>query len=175
MNSYQEAVANALDHAIANVARAESSRLREEQSDEEVARGIETALRGLDGLRERRMPCYDDDWLAVLYSTWYQPSHINLAYSMIAAVAGRREGSLAPNGRLHVFDFGCGTMAMQFGVALATADALQQGQPPTAVSVTSIDSSQKMIDLGMKIWQNFKQEVWEGTTNSLGWGRRVIS
>lgn len=162
MNNYTEAVANALDHAIAKVARAEFRRLIRLQGKEKAARGIETALRGLEGLQGGAMPEYDDDWLPVLYSTWYQPSHVNLAYSMITTMAKWRDSKrrvLAPNGRLHVFDFGCGTLAMQFGVALAVVDALQRGQKFTAVWVELIDSSQKMIAQGKKIWRQFKAEV----------------
>ena len=127
-----------------------------------AAKGIETALRDLEGLQNGEIPYYDDKWLPLLYSTWYQPSHINLAYSMINEIAKRRYPKrvvLTRNGKLHVVDFGCGTLAMQFGVALAAADAIQQGEPLTSIKIDLIDSSRPMIDFGLKIWSQFKNEV----------------
>lgn len=160
---YQESVAKALDKAIAKVAKTESSRLIELEGDKiKTARAIETALQGLKDLRDGEIPCYDDKWLVLLYSTWYQPSHMNLAYSMIKKMANRRDPEkalLTRNGKLHVVDFGCGTLAMQFGVALAAADALHHGQTLTSIKIDLIDSSQLMIDLGLKIWRQFKNEV----------------
>ena len=160
--AYQESVAKALDKAIAKAAKTEAKRLMELEDDKDTAKGIETALRDLEGLQKGAIPNYDNKWLPLLYSTWYQASHTNLAYSMIKAMAMRRdpeETILTHNGKLHVVDFGCGTLAMQLGVALAAADALQQGQPLTSIKIDLIDSSQKMIDFGLKIWRQFKKEV----------------
>ena len=161
-SEYQESVAKALDKAIAKVARTEIRRLVKAKRKKRTARAIENALHSLAGLQNGEIPNYDDEWLALLYSTWYQPSHINLAYSMIKAMAKQRdpEGAiLAPTGKLHVVDFGCGTLAMQFGVTLAAADALQQGQTLTSIKIDLIDSSQPMIDFGLKIWRQFEKEV----------------
>ena len=164
-SEYQESVAKALDMAIAKAAKAELCRLSAKLNEDkvEIARAVENALRGLAGLQGGNQPRYNDEWLALLYSTWYQPSHINLAYSMIKAMVKQRrdpEGAvLSPTGKLHVVDFGCGTLAMQFGVALAAADALQQGQTLTSIKIDLIDSSQPMIDFGLKIWRQFEKEV----------------
>lgn len=38
------------------------------------------------------------------------------------------KGDFTGTGKLHVVDFGCGALAMQFGVALAAADAIRDGQ-----------------------------------------------
>ena len=163
-SEYQESIAKALDKAIAKVAKAEFCRLAAKLNGDkvEIARAVENALRGLAGLQGGNQPHYDDEWLALLYSTWYQPSHINLAYSMIKAMAKQRdpEGAvLSPTGKLHVVDFGCGTLAMQFGVALAAADALQQGQRLTAIRIDLIDSSRAMIGMGLNIGNEFREEI----------------
>ena len=81
---------------------------------------------------------------------------------MITEMAKRRDPKravLTRKGKLHVVDFGCGTLAMQFGVALAAADALQRGQTLNSIKIDLIDSSQPMIDFGLKIWSRFKKEV----------------
>ena len=151
---YENAVAKALDKAIAKAAKTEIRRLVKAKGNKRTARAIENALHSLTGLQNGEIPNYDDEWLALLYSTWYQPSHINLAYSMIKEMAKRRNPKRAimtRKGKLHVVDFGCGALAMQFGVALAAADALQQGQTLTSIKIDLIDSSQPMIDFGMEI------------------------
>ena len=81
---------------------------------------------------------------------------------MIKAMTMQRDSEgavLTPTGKLHVVDFGCGTLAMQFGIALAAANALQKGQCLTAIRIDLIDSSRAMIDMGLKIWDQFKEEI----------------
>ena len=152
---YQEAFAKALDNAIAKAAKAEFSRLATKLNGDKVkvARAVGNALRELERLQSGNQPRYNDEWLALLYSTWYQPYHINLAYSMIKAMTMQRDSEgavLTPTGKLHVVDFGCGTLAMQFGIALAAANALQKGQCLTAIRIDLIDSSRAMIDMGLR-------------------------
>ena len=160
---YLRAVAKALDRALVKVAKGEYQRLSENLSRGEIANGVKNALLELKKLQYGKMPCYDDEWVPLFYSTWYQPSHINLAYSMIDAMIKQRGGNstLTETGRLHVVDFGCGTLAMQFGVALAAADALQRGERIHSIRFDLIDHSQGMVDMGRKIWDQFKEEVGE--------------
>lgn len=68
-------------------------------------------------------------------------------------------GRIALNNKLYVVDLGCGALAMQFGVALAAADALEEMQPISEIRIDSIDSSQDMVNIGQKLWQQFKVEV----------------
>ena len=123
---------------------------------------MRTHCTSLSRLQNGEIPNYDDEWLALLYSTWYQLSHTDLAYSIIKATAkqrSRKTALLTRKGKVLVVDFGCGTLAMQFGVVLAAADALHQGQPLTSIRIDLIDSSQSMIDFGLKIWKQFKKEA----------------
>lgn len=160
---YLGAVAKALDSALVKAAEDEYRRLSKELNGDrfEIAKAVEKALLELLKLLRGKMPCYDNEWVPLLYSTWYQPSHVNLAYSMIDAMVKKRgwDGALTKSGKLHVVDFGCGTLAMQFGVALAAADALRRKERVDSIRVDLIDSSRGMIDMGCKIWDQFKQEV----------------
>ena len=158
---YFGAVAKALARALVKVAEDEYQRLSKELNGDrvEIAKAVEKALRELRELWGNKMPCYNDDWVPLLYSTWYQPSHVNLAYSMIEQ--RREDDALTKTGRLHVVDFGCGPLAMQFGVALAVADALQRGERIDSIRVDLVDSSRGMIDMGRKIWCQFKEEIRE--------------
>lgn len=56
---------------------------------------------------------------------------------------------------LHLIDFGCGALAMQFGIALAMADAIDRGDPVPTVRVDSIDACDAMINLGRNVWQAY--------------------
>ena len=117
-----------------------------------------------DDIRSPRKPNYDDPWVALAYLARYQLGHINLAYSTIKNIASRRGAhrfSLGGKEKLHFIDFGCGTLAGQFGIALTLADGLGRGQKITAVKVDSIDISETMYILGEKVWKRFAEYITE--------------
>ena len=147
----QLAVTRCLSQAIVDVAAWEFNRLKEGMSGIEVARLVEGALQSLADLRRGKMPGYNE-WDALFYLTWFHPNHVNLAYSMIMAML-KNTGRELPSD-LYVLDFGCGTLAMQFGLALAVAD-LRDEQPVKSVRVNSIDCNAPMVRLGEKAWDKF--------------------
>ena len=154
-------VANILDRAIAQAGVAEIMRLSQGLSPLELTEKVAYALGQLRLLGIGRMPNYDE-WVALFYGLWYQPGHINLAYRMIDHMIKDRNAQspvLTGNGVLRVVDFGCGSFAMQFGVALVAATALSQGQRIESIKITAIDSSDAMIRMGQSIWTNFVQSV----------------
>ena len=158
---YQKAITVALSNAIVKVADKELARLSGLDETEE-AKAIGDALEVLGGLQSGQMPNYENEWVALFYITWYQPGQINLAYSMINSMAKRRGSEnvfLTDAGKLHVVDFGCGALAMQFAVAFAAADALQRGESATSIRICSMDTSQSMVNIGSKVWEQFKIEV----------------
>lgn len=148
-----------MDSAIAEVASEKYKRLSEELSLIAMPRITDYALRQLKGLQSGVMPNYDQ-WVAPFYLSWYQPGQINLAYSMITAMANAK-GVFTETGKLHVVDFENGALVMQFGVALAAADAIRDGQTIDEILIDSLDSSTAMINIGMKLWERFKMKVKE--------------
>lgn len=155
----QKLTTKALDKAITKVVCDEFNRISKNLIDVETARKVEYALDQLSKLQRGVMPKYDE-WVAPFYVSWHQPAQINLAYSMIVAMLKETfDGVLAPTGKLYVYDFGCGALAMQFGVALAAADALRNGQKLDSVYIASSDTSRAMISIGVRIWKQFKSEV----------------
>ena len=155
----KRAVMDALDEAIVNVAKEELNRLRGELSPHAITRNIANALRSLESLQQGHQPDYDDPWVALFYLLWYQPKQINLTYSMIKATADRHPPKGIPlndSGKLLVVDFGCGSLAMQFGIMLAVADAFERGQFVSSIHIDSFDTSQAMISLGEAVWDEFK-------------------
>ena len=163
MNESQERAAAVLDRAIAEVARDEFNNLIQNQSlsDAEKVKNVEYAFDELDKLRQVAMPQYDK-WVTPFYFSWYQPRQINLSYSMITDIADKEstgKGILTDTGRLYVFDFGCGALAMQFGVALAIADALQKNQNIHSAYIACYDESEAMTNIGKRVWGQFKSEI----------------
>ena len=148
MNRYY--IADALDKAITTVAEQEFDRLTKGLNNEQIAEKVVGALQSLKRLQEGSIPNYDE-WDALFYH-WYQPSHISLAYNTIKLANGL-------SGQLHFVDFGCGALAMQFGVFLAAADAIERGQSITEIKIDSIDTSQAMVNIGQKIWEQLKREI----------------
>ena len=143
-------IADALDNAMTTVAEQEFNRLTRSLTNEQIAEKVVGSLRSLDRLRVGKIPNYDG-WDALFYH-WYQPSHINLAYNIIKLANGLRD-------QLHIVDLGCGALAMQFGVFLAAADAIERGQPITEIKIDSIDTSQAMVNVGQKIWEQLYREI----------------
>ncbi len=110
-------------------------------------------------------PDYADDVTAAAYLFTYQASHIGLAWAMIGDMAQNRLNSnllLTDSGKLHVIDFGCGALAMQFGVALAVAEAIENGEQIDTVIIDGIDTSKQMQEMGMSVWQEFSKAVDSG-------------
>ena len=156
----KEFVADAIDSAIASVGRNEFTRLSRGSSISQQASKVSGALNSLKDLQSGGLPVYADEWVGLFYLLWYQPKQINLAYSMIKDLVSKKQsGRLIQGDRLHVVDFGCGALAMQFGVALAAADALESGQVIKIVRIDSFDQCEPMITLGETLWEAFEERI----------------
>ncbi len=154
----QKAVTRALDLSIADVALKEFQRLSDGMEPAEVAGKVNDSLRGLHGLQSGKMPNYDE-WDAIFYATWYQPSQVNLAYMLATKLQTEGGVGSSEGGSLEVVDFGCGSLAIQFGMALAMADLAKESQPLLKVSVFSTDKSTSMMDFGWLLWERFREEI----------------
>ena len=107
-------------------------------------------------------PDYADDVTVAAYLFTYQASHIGLAWAMVNEMVRNRPASnllLMDSGKLHVIDFGCGALAMQFGAALAVAEAMENGEKIDAVVIDGIDTSRQMQDIGTSAWREFCNAV----------------
>ena len=153
-----QTVARVLDKVITTVAEREFNRLTRDLNNVQVLAKISKALCSLRRLQAGNIPDYDE-WDALFYH-WYQPSHINLAYSTI-------EWANELSDQLHIVDFGCGALAMQFGVVLAAANAIEREQAITKIKIDSIDTSQAMVNIGQKMWEQLKREI--GKDPNLGY------
>ena len=142
----------AFDNALTAVAIRKYEQFSNGLPGSQVRSEIREALEELGKLTSGKMPNYDK-WVSLFYN-WYQPSHIRLAYLMITP-----EISDSVTDNLHIVDFGCGALAMQFGVVFAVADALKQGRSIYEVRIDSFDASQHMIHMGQEIWKQFKIEA----------------
>lgn len=149
--SQVETIPRTLDHVITSVSKQEFKRLASGLTLNEKTEKVRDALESLGKLQNGEMCDYDNKWVALFYH-WYQPSQINLAYSMIKSMINSTGIS---NEKLHIVDFGCGSLAMQFGVALAVADLINK-KPITEIRIDSIDISQAMINIGREMWERFK-------------------
>ena len=123
------------------------------------AQAIITALRGLQGLAKAQAPDYDDEWLSLLYVAWYQPTHVNMAYTLVQSVPDHHNPLSSGKGGLHVQDFACGPFAMQFGFALALAEKLRDRGSGLVPTIYSHDNSDRMWNLGLDLYQEFHRVI----------------
>ncbi|MCY4652503.1 MAG: class I SAM-dependent methyltransferase [Dehalococcoidia bacterium] len=176
---------DSLDSAIARTVSVEFGRLRDGLEAETIAGHIHNSMVELRKLRKLRMPDYQYEWLAPFYTSWYQPGQVHLAYSLIREVMGRQGERLTQNsaGNLCVVDFGCGASATRFGLTLAVARAIRDGQKVGRIKIYGIDISQPMVDMGENLWADWGRAIpctgylrdayekveAENTTRILGW------
>ena len=157
-NKKLTAVTRSLDKAIETVANSELERLASKSSDMQFVQAIHKTLASFAALRTGAMPKYGE-WDALLYSTWYQSTHINLAYSAIQKVPEKLNPLKTGNGQLYVNDFGCGELAMQFALVLAASDTLEKRKTYPQLIINSSDPCRAMTDIGWKIWRTFFREI----------------
>ena len=82
-----------------------------------------------------------------------------MAYTLARSIAHRRNPLRTGKGRLQVVDFGCGALAMQFGLVLAGAETLRKlGKCPN-IAIVSTDESDHMKEIGKKSWVRLIKEV----------------
>lgn len=152
------AITDCMDSAFATVLSDEFDRLTTSMSHNQIGAWLERSEQSIERLRNNGdMPDYSDRMVALRYVILYQLGHINLAYTVIKD--GLHGQKLTDTGALQVVDFGAGTLAMSFGVALAVADALADGESIQTVRVDAIDTGGPMLDLGQKLWREFASEV----------------
>ncbi len=151
-------VTNALDIAIASVVETEFQRLATAAGPEQTASNVLRSLRSFERLQRGVMPTYNE-WDAVFYAAWYHPGHVNLAYTIIEKIPALNNPLKSGKGSLHIRDFGCGTLAMQFGLALAAADSVVARWIVPHINIFSEDSSEPMRAIGWKIWETFVGEI----------------
>ena len=142
----------ALDHAVCETISDEFSWLKQGNPGIGLTSRLIRARSEVLKLGQTETPDYNDELVPAVYAVAYQLQHINLTYSLINDLmfAERSKKSvLAPTGNLQVVDFGAGALAMQFGLALVVAEALESGENVEAVHVDSIDPSEEMLMFGM--------------------------
>ena len=105
------------------------------------------------------MPDYRNRWVALLYLIWYQPAQINLAFTLAQKVPEYKNPLLARAPSLSVLDFGCGSLAMQFGLALAMIDRYQKFRSYPKITLYRHDDSNEMKEIGLKTWGQFMDEL----------------
>ena len=152
------ALTEALDTALVSTANAQLEKLSSGLSDQEIAVKIHSSLDSLSKLQRGVMPEYNE-WDALFYSLWYQPGHVNLAYTLARKIPEDRNPLLTGRGSLRIVDFGCGALAMQFGLALAAAGTLRRYQTLVPITILSEDSSEPMKNLGWMLWYSFMGEI----------------
>ena len=161
-----------LDRAISETVAEEFNRLKRGRPESEITAQLRKARHQLLGLRNLEMPDYNDEMVAVLYLAAYQLQHINLTYSMIKDMLHRRDPerlAITRTGKLQVVDFGCGALAMHFGLILAVADALEAGKYITSIHIDSIDPSESMLLIGEEMWLKFTDILAQSESERLNW------
>ena len=150
-------VANAIREAIDTVCFSEIENQCSVTSSDQVLSNLINAESGFRRLGDGHRPDYNL-WDAVIYSLWYQPCHINMAYGLVSWLSSfsARSHALDTRGKdIDIVDFGAGSWATQFGIVLAGADILERGGTIPKIMFHSLDTSSAMLNVGERIWDQF--------------------
>lgn len=160
----KQSLVKALDAAIAKAAgeTLEAALVKPPFNQMSHAGQVNMVRQKADAMRQAlgglRMPDYDDDIIVAAYLLEYHPQHVGLAHATANQVVNSRgKGSLIVDDAdsLRFVDLASGTLAMQFGVAIAVADALSRGEKIEKIVVDSVDLSQTMLKAGQCAWEYF--------------------
>ncbi len=155
-SKFQRAVTKCLSRAIVDVAEGEFVRLSKDKSPVAQAEEIREALRELLKLSSgSEMPNYENSWVPLMYLTWYHPRQVNLAYSIVLNSLRQLSTDRCRPEKLYIVDYGCGTLAMQFGIALAQLKCKIGGFATPEIRMDALDTSEPMIELGKRVWNRF--------------------
>ena len=173
----RELVGKVLDQAVAAVAKQKIEEITGPLEEGRKNLRIAEATDSLDELRRGGIPEYSDPLVDAFYMVQYQLQHINLTYSMIMSSTQIKEANsdLVDEHSLHVVDYGCGALAMRFGVVLAIADALERGQQVRNLRIDSLDPAIPLVELGVEIWSQFLELVAAEKSNKLRWLMQAIA
>lgn len=139
--------------AIADVASEKFKKLAAASRPFEIVEKLTGGLIGLRGLRRGIMPDYNP-WTAFCYLTWYQPHHINLAFTMLAELSGFVRNKIVEAGGVDSFrwiDFGCGSLPMHIALYSASAMGAVVPSPTTRILSNGVDSSGSMMRTGIDL------------------------
>lgn len=163
----------ALETAILNVADKRLNELTKGKTKREIAEAIVRTLRSCEQLQSGVMPEYNN-WDALYYPLWYQPSHINMAYSLIEQIPTNINPLIDGKGQLYVTDLGAGQWAMQLALLLWAAEVKDTSGYTPIVQVDSRDPEKSMWYTGLEIWRAFIAEVSNSQSPEFSSAREVL-
>ena len=152
-------IAGVFATAISKVALQEYEHLTTGLRPFQIMERLTPALVGLRGLKRREMPDYDD-WTSLCHLTWYQPHHINLAYTILGDWSDYIRKTLVDARKFGGFrwlDFGCGSLPLH--MALYASSALGRVLPYSDARIfgTGIDPSGSMVRIGRAVVSEIQQ------------------
>lgn len=153
-----------LEKAVLNSCRRELMRLQQEKRKNTLISSIEAALRELGKLKEGKKPIYRFSMVPLLHASWYHLAHVNFC---IKTVSDLIKEPVHSGESVGILDFGCGTMPLQWAVAVAVADMVKDQMQIPDIHVVNIDESEKMSNLGCDMWTELKNLVQSDKNNEL--------
>ena len=140
-----------------------------------VMDGVRAVEDSFDELGKGKLPIYHG-FGPIVYAIWHHPCHTAMAYKIFRSLLHMTQRSHEQSEsmeEIQIVDVGCGTHAGLFGLTIATAEAIADGEHVPKLQFHSIDPSQDMADFGFQLWRNFLDKMRKQTKLS-GWINRGI-
>ena len=152
----------ALDEALSILAEREYERLAQRMPVKVQIRRLAGTFQQFAGMANGTVePTFTDPWTALFYLLWYQPSQISLFHTVFVNLLKSGicdDRSQIFDGKLQIVDFGCGSFAAQFGLALACME-LRNHQVIPDLAITNIDHSREMTFLGRDLCTEWERQL----------------
>ena len=149
-----------IDEAVADAA---TELLNQASRSKHFDHSLKDAMVKMTGdLTRCQMADYAHPAIAIAYLVHYQIPRTGLAAYLLQKAAQQRHGNpliLTKDKPLHVIDFGCGTLAVQLGLAVTLAEAIKAGIQQPAVRITSIDRARSMLNSGQTLWNHLSERA----------------
>lgn len=149
-----ETVKQILECAVLQACEHELKRLKEHANEDiglEIVKGLKEISK-LSNFADK--PDYTNPWTAFHHAIWYHLSHVNFLKKELGKLL-QDGGHLDSREILRIVDFGCGTMPVKWGIALALADARSLAK----VVISNYDTSKQMKDFGVYMWNRLVDVV----------------
>ncbi len=139
-----------------NSCRRELARLQRTMNERAVGTSIERGINEFVKLKKGEKPNYRLPMVPLLHASWYHLAHVNFC---IKTVSDLIKEPVHSGESVGILDFGCGTMPLQWAVAVAVADMVKDQMQIPNIYVVNTDKSDKMSSLGCDMWAELKELV----------------
>ena len=154
---HQTDIANTLNASINDVCARALQCAKGRYGGKYVMDEIRAAEVSFDELGSGELPIYNG-FGPIVYAIWHHSCHTAMAYRIFRSLLDMTQRLYEESQsveEIQIVDVGSGTQAGLFGLTIAVAEAIANGENVPKLRFQSIDISEDMADFGFQLWRDF--------------------